>query len=204
MHVTAIGLSDEGRLQFIDVLRALATRVGIDVIELPPDDTRNANVLFLVDDDLATLSKGPRVASLNRPAADGVDRTLLMRESPDEFLLTRPSDDITRPRIEHCVMATTPRKLAQQSAVTFARLAFRCLTGARTSDVLQPSLLNSAGPAAKLASAQGARLAALDRELLVAMYDPTFNLDRIGASETVDRIVARMHTAGFGSDGVQR
>ncbi|GIL38431.1 hypothetical protein [Roseiterribacter gracilis] len=208
MRVATSGLSDDGRAQFVDILRGLAMRAHIEVIEVPSDDAAggrsDANVLFLAGDDIEALAKAPRVASLNRPNTDGVDRTLLLRETPYAFLLTRPSDDITKPRMEHCVMAATKQRLTEQAALTFARLSFRCLTGARTSDVIQPSLLNTVTAASPLASADGARMSALDSELLKAMYDPTLNQERFPASETTDKIVARLHAMGFGSDGKQR
>jgi hypothetical protein len=204
IRVATHGMSQNGRALLLDLLHGLAARADIQVEELAEGDEAKANFVFAVAPDLAALRKQPWIARLDMPSVSGGDTVRIQHESDrSTFLLIRPSDDLTRPRIEHCVGAATPERVQDKPGLLFARFIYRCLTGTRWSDEVKPSLLNLPASAEPLYAAPHARMAALDRVMLEAFYDRSLPVEHMKAANALNALLDRLRAAGFGPDGQQ-
>jgi hypothetical protein len=203
IRVVTLGLNDDGRAIFLDLLQGLAKTAGITVEVLPDTEIKRSNFLVAVAPDMAALLQQPWIASLNKVSAStGNDHTVVLHESNRQtFLLTRPSDDWSRPRNEHCIFGTTPARLQDKPGLLFARVIYRCLTGTMPSNMISPSLLNGIEAAAPLYAEPYARMSSLDRALLEVLYDPATPVESMAGANAANLITKKLHERGFGLDG---
>lgn len=202
IRVMTVGLNDEGRGIFLDLLEGLAKPAGLQVEILEDSDATRANFVFVVAPDMNELLKRPWLARLNTPSQTGTDQTMVYFETKrTAMLLHRPSNDWTRPRMEHCVGAATPERLQDKPGLLFARFIFRCLTGTIPSNELKPSLLNDDGAAAPLYAEPYARMASADRVMLAVMYESATPIESMFGVNAANLIVQKMHERGIGNDG---